>query len=187
MSRLSPGVRRLCVCVRTEQPGFLGHACRVDGSGRLYLEGLPAERLELGFAQPGIDEAVLVTDFIAALHTAADRHGEVGGSGRPGAQRTPVLAAFHVGITRVEGDSLGGPAVIQALELLRDLDRATADRLTSGVLAVGVSDSLFGDIARECGFTQGWIRLATTQAWFRVYDSAPKPGAPVSYTDRRGQ
>jgi hypothetical protein len=170
MAELSPGVRRLCVCVGASQPGLLDAACRSGARGQLYTEHAWDEDVDLGFASPGVDEAKLVSDLIAALHAAA-------GSAL-GGQQYPALAAFHVGITRVEGDFLRGAAVIRICELLKSLaSTAVPGTGGTGQLVVGISSALFEDIGSECGFTEGWRPLAAAGAWFRVYGtngSGPK-------------
>lgn len=159
---LSPGVRRLCVCVGAPQPGLLDAACQSGGFGRLYTEHARDEGVDLGFASPGVDEAKLVPDLIMALHTAA--------AAALTAPQYPALAAFHVGITRVEGDYLRGAAVIRICELLRSLaPRAISRARPTGLLVVGISSGLFEDISSECGFTEGWVPLTAAGAWFRVY------------------
>jgi hypothetical protein len=119
----------------------------------------------MGFASPGVDEAMLVTDLVAALHTAA---AEV--TGAEPAPPGPAVAAFHVGITRLVGDDLGGTAVVRARELLRNLARvASAEAMPKVPLVVGISAGLFDDIGTECGFTEGWNSLAGATAWFRNF------------------
>jgi hypothetical protein len=56
-----------------------------------------------------------VTYLITALRIAATETAEA-----HGIKECPALAAFHVGITRVEGNALRGAAVIRALELTRE-------------------------------------------------------------------
>jgi hypothetical protein len=160
-----PGVRRLCVCVTAPQSGLLDRACRIGGSGRLYREYFAAEGMEMGFASPGVDEEALVTDMVAALRAATTEASTVNGTAH-----APALAAFHVGITRMEGDDLRGAAVTQSQELIRDLASvATSDAEPSGLLVVGLSTSLFHEIGPGCGFTDGWIPLTAAKAWFCIY------------------
>ena len=167
MINVSPGVRRLCVCVGAPQPGLLDTACRIAGFGRLYTENVRAEGHDLGFASPGVDEAALVVDMIAALHAATAQWG-----GASGPACGPALAAFHVGITRVEGDDLRGAAVTRIRELLRNLALAvTSSGEAEEVLVVGISAGLFDDIRAECGFSDAWGPLASAGAWFRVYQA----------------
>jgi hypothetical protein len=163
----SPGVRRLCVCVRAPQPGLLDIVCRTAGFGRLYVEHVLDEGLDLGFASPGVDEATLVTDMITALHTETTRWCTC--SGHAAGARGPTLAAFHVGITRVEGDDLRGAAVTRIRELLRNLTRSVTS--SGEALVVGISAGLFDDIRTECGFGDGWGPLEAARSWFRVYQA----------------
>jgi hypothetical protein len=164
VSSVSPSVRRLCICVDASRPGLLDTACRIGGFGRLYTEHIDAEGLDLGFASPGVDEAVLVTDMIAALRAAAKQEGIADVATRP------TLAAFHVGITRVEGDDLRGDAVTRIRELLRNL--AAAVTVPAQALVVCISAGLFDDIRGECGFSDRWEPLAPARAWFRGYQAA---------------
>ena len=165
MIELSPGVRRLCVCVGAMHPGLLDKACQSSGFGRLYTEHAAEEGVDLGFASPGVDEAILIPDLIGALHTAA---AEASTTSR--APQRPAVAAFHVGITRVEGDCLRGKAVTRIRELVRYLAPTVEHGTGSpGRLVVGISAGLFDDISSECGFGEGWVQLATADAWFRVY------------------
>jgi hypothetical protein len=165
MFNSSPGVRRLCVCVCAAYPGLLDRACRTGGFGRLYTERFATEAVDLGFAAPGVDEAVLVTDLIAALHRAATE----AAAGHPG-MRATVLVAFHVGITRVEGDDLRGSAVTRVVGLVRDLAPVTASGvLPADTLVVGMTVGLFNDIGSECDFCEGWVPMRATAAVCRAY------------------
>lgn len=179
MINQSPGVRRLCVCVVTPYPGLLDSACRTGGLDELYTEYSQAESIEMGFASPGVDEAALVTDLISALHTTAAES-----RGVPVGPDFPVLAAFHVGITRVEGDDLGGAAVARIRELLRYLALIVLpNAMPEVLLVVGISASLFDDIGSECGFAAGWILLARARAWFHSYgpDRSAREGGPTMW------
>lgn len=167
MIRQSPGVRRLCVCVAAPHSGLLYSACRSGGVGGLYTEHIQPEGIDMGFASPGVDEALLVSDLIAALHDA------VGATGVSAAPHCPALAAFHVGITRVEGEDLRGTAVVRIRELLQDLTLASSETIKRVQLRVGISATLFDDIGTECGFIDGWLPLAGANAWFRGYEAPP--------------
>lgn len=155
----------MCVCVNAPRRGLLDSACRVAGFGRLYTEYIRAEGIEMGFASPGVDEAALVTDLIVALRIAAAEAALA-----TGIPDYPTLAAFHVGITRVEGDNLRGAAVIRTLELIRELaPEAAAGPRPGNLLVVGISAGLFDDIGAECGFTADWVQFAAARAWVRGY------------------
>lgn len=131
----------------------------------MYTEHIEDEGLDLGFASPGVDEAALVTDLIAALRvTTAEAKATAD------VLDYRVIAAFHVGITRVEGDNLRGSAVNRVRELVRDLAPTTASDDRSGpLLVVGISAGLFDDISAECGFVDDWVRVAAARAWCRGY------------------
>jgi hypothetical protein len=163
---LSPGVRRLCICVSAPYPGLLARACRAEGVGRLYTERIPAEDADLGFAVPGVDEAVLVPDLISALREAATE-ACAGGEAR---RRRPALVVFHVGITRVEGDDLRGRAVTRLMRLAREIATAAASgTVPVGTLVVGMTAGLFDDIGPDCDFSEGWFPLRASEAWCRVF------------------
>lgn len=134
----------------------------------LYTERFAAEDVDLGFASPGVDEAALVPDLINALYHAAAEAG-TDHAGAP----VPVLAVFHVGITRVEGDGIRGNAVTRITGLLHELTSVTTAAAASGAaLFVGITDGLFDDIRAECDFSEGWMPLhgaMDAKAWFRVY------------------
>lgn len=164
MARSSPGVRRMCVGVLSPYPGLFEHACQAGG-GTLYTERLAAETLDLGFAAPGADEAVLVQDLIRALQRAAAKaavnHPEIGGL---------VLAAFHVGITQVEGDQLRGRAVTRIVELIRELaPNPTSMMQPVGTLIVGITTVLFNDVRSECEFHEDWAKMPASDAWYGIY------------------
>lgn len=162
----SPGVRRLCACVAAPCPGLLQSACRAGGLGSLYLEQLSAESMEIGFASPGVDEPTLVTGLISAMRAAAATML----TGAPDAPPGPALLGFHVGITRVEGDTLGGAAVQRVRGLLNDLALVVSSgRVPRSSLVVGITAGLYQDIGTDCGFTDGWILLAGASAWVRGY------------------
>jgi hypothetical protein len=148
------------VSVSSPHPGFLDRACRTWGGGGLYTEYWAEEGVDLGFASPGADEVELVCDLIAALRTGAVQ----------AAPSAPTLAAFHVGITRVEGDDIRGTAVTRIRQLLSDLAPAlAAGAVPIGVLVVGITAGLFEDIDAERGFGPGWVRLTAARAWCRAY------------------
>jgi hypothetical protein len=169
MIEASPGVRRLCMCVYAPRSGLLDAACHVGRLGAIYTEHVPDEGLDLGFATPGVDEAALVSDTIAALCTVT-----AGRGGSAGAARAPSVAAFHVGITRVEGDNLGGAAVARVRDLLQAITAVAAGK--PAALAVGISTSLFDDIRVECDFGPAWTPLAASGGWFRVFQAAAGHG-----------
>jgi hypothetical protein len=108
-----------------------------------------------------VDEAALIDDLISALHGEAAAH--------PGPQ-APVIAAFHVGITRVEGDSIRGSAVTRIIGLLRDLSPVAVPAAAPvASLVVGISASLYDDISMERDFSAGWLPLPASEAVCRAY------------------
>lgn len=99
-------------------------------------------------------------DLIAALYASA----------MEAALTAPTLVAFHVGITRVEGDEIRGTAVTRIRQLLSDLVPALASgTVPIGVLVVGMTTGLFEDLGTECGFGAEWVRLTAARAWCRAY------------------
>ena len=170
MIKHSPGVRRLCICVAAQHARLLSQVCHTWGSGTLYTEYSDPDGVELGFASPGVDEASLVTDLISALQAASAE--VAGGTAGPS---LPALVVFHVGITRVEGDQLGGSAVVRVRELLGEL---TSVSTAGAMLIVGMSAGLFEDIGLECGFGADWLPLASAKAWYRPFGIG-YPGGPV--------
>jgi len=117
------------------------------------------------YAVPKMGPQALVPDLITALCAATAEVSTV--CGMPPA---PALTAFHVGITRVEGECIKGPAVTRIRDLLRELAPAVASgEVPAGVLMVGISVGLFDDIAGDCDFSEGWIPLTTALAWCRAY------------------
>jgi hypothetical protein len=125
-----PGVRRLCVAAVTSSAGLLAAACELADADRPCLTLDAPDDTEMAFAPPGIHEVAVVTRLIAAMETlTSSRNGACG----------PSMLAFHVGITRIEGDGFGGPAPSRARALLRDPEiRVVA--AGCGQLAVIMSD-----------------------------------------------
>jgi hypothetical protein len=152
-----PGVRRLCVAAVTGAAGLLAAACQLADAGRPCLSLDAPDDTELAFAPPGIHEVAVVMRLIAAVETliAAQRS-------PPG----PAMLAFHVGITRIEGDRFGGPAPSRARSLLRDPDvrAAAAD---CGPLAVILSDGLYADLQGEGLQARQWRPVPAAGAWVR--------------------
>lgn len=162
-------------------PGLLGRACREEGLAALYTEHAAMDCLELGFAAPGVDEVAFVPDLIDVLRRTAAT-----ASVRP--SERPVLVAFHVGITRVEGDYLRGSAVARIVRVIHGLSTAVAARpLHAGGFAVGVTAGLFDDLCFECeSFAgqgpQAWTPMGAAEAWCRTFaqDTSAVPSHPES-------
>jgi hypothetical protein len=151
-----PAVRRLCVATTVQ---------RSSGFYRLYLMTV-AEGIELAFAAPGLDEVSLVTDLITAMREA------VAGDAQPG---RPVLAGFHVGITKVVGEGFGGTGADRTLALIRDpaVLGAAGHGETGARLGVTITAALFEDLRAEGLSGTGWQRISSAGAWFKLFDPAP--------------
>jgi hypothetical protein len=160
-----PAVRRLCIATAAGNAGFLADIQQSEGFYRLYLNSDPAEDVELAFAAPGLDEIGLVTDLIAAIHRTV-----MVATGL----RRPVLAGFHVGITKVIGDDLGGAGADRIRALMQDPAIKTASERTGApaMLAVVVTSALFEDLRAEGLPDIGWESVPTAGAWLRLFDSA---------------
>jgi hypothetical protein len=157
MSESQPGVRRLCVAALTCPPGLLSTACRLRDGSELYLSAQPVDGVEMGFAPPGIHEAAVVRWLTWAVEALCPA--------RPGADE-PAKMAFHVGITKVQGEGFGGAAPLRVRTLLRDpaIHRAVAGCQR---LAVIMSDGLYDDLHTEGLTAQEWRRVPAAGAWVR--------------------
>jgi hypothetical protein len=109
-------MRWLAVCDDSAAgQGIRDSACDALAAAALIREHFPNEGVEPGFTPPGADEVAPVLDLINPLHDAAAVGPAGGGGGREGgggdrtAVGTPVFAAFHVGIMRMEGGDMGVP------------------------------------------------------------------------------
>jgi hypothetical protein len=149
-----------------ETPGLLASIQQSEGFYRLYLMSDPAESVELAFASPGVDEMGLVTDLIAAMHREATM--AIGLS-------RPALAGFHVGITKVVGDGLGGAGADRARALIQDPAIRTASE-RGGVpvpLAVAVTSGLFEELRAEGLPDDGWQCVPAAGAWLKLFRAGP--------------
>jgi hypothetical protein len=156
MSGSQPGVRRLCVAAVTCPPGLLTAACRLRSPSGLYVEAEASDGVEMGFAPPGIHEAAMVRWLIWAVEDLSpDRLANV-----------PAKMAFHVGITKIQGEGIGGPAPLRARALLRDpvIHRAVAD---AKGLAVIMSAGLYEDLRTEGLAVREWRPVPAAGAWVR--------------------
>jgi len=166
LAEYEPAVRRLCIATAAGTPGLLAGILQSEGFYRLYFNSDPAGDVEFAFAAPGLDEMGLVTDLIAALHRKAMM--------ATGLSR-PVLAGFHVGITKVIGDGLGGAGADRIRALLQDpAIRTASERAGSpALLAVAVTSGLFEDLRAEGLPDHGWQSIPAAGAWLKLFDSAP--------------
>jgi hypothetical protein len=157
MSQPQPGIRRLCVAALTSPPGLLTAVCRLRASTGLYLSADGLDGVEMGFAAPGIHEAALVRWLTWAV-------GELCANG-PGA-RTPAKMAFHVGLTKVQGEGFGGAAPLRVRALLRD---PVIHNAVAGChrLAVIMSEGLYDDLHTEGLASRDWRRIPAAGAWVR--------------------
>lgn len=167
MAEHEPAVRRLCIATAAGIPGLLADIQQSEGFYRLYLMPDQVEGVELAFAAPGLDEMGLVTDLIAAIHRTAKLATGL---------RRPVLAGFHVGITKVVGDGLGGAGADRARALMRDPAIKTASERAGkpALLAVVVTSGLFEDLRAEGLPDHGWQSVPDAGAWLKLFDSAPE-------------
>ena len=178
MSEPHPGVRRLCVAA-AGPTCLLTSACESARLGRLCVTLAQRDGMEMAFAPPGIDEVALVTRLITALRHLAARGPDVG---------RPALTAFHVGITRVEGEGFGGEAALRTRALvLNSAIRATA--IDSGRrLALIISDGLYADLRAEGMPGQDWRHIPAAGAWMRCCEARlPDPQGRGYPSDPQGR
>jgi hypothetical protein len=162
-----PAVRRLCIATAAGPRGLLTEIQRSEAFYRLYLTSDPAQGVELAFASPGLDEMLLVTDLITVMHKKA---AEMTGLPRP------VLAGFHVGITKVVGDGLGGTGADRTLALIQDpaIKTASEHAYSPALLAVAITSGLFEELRSEGLADHGWRSVTGAGAWLKLFGSAPE-------------
>jgi hypothetical protein len=136
---------------------LLSTVCRLRDGSELYLSAQPVDGVEMGFAPPGIHEAAVVRWLTWAVEALCPA--------RPGADE-PAKMAFHVGITKVQGEGFGGAAPLRVRALLRDpaIHRAVAGCQR---LAVIMSEGLYDDLHTEGLAAQEWRRVPAAGAWVR--------------------
>jgi hypothetical protein len=147
---------------------LLTSACRATDVDRLWVTVDQNDGTETAFAPPGIDEVAVVTRLIAVLHRLA--------VGKPGVPR-PALMAFHVGITRIEGEGFGGEAPLRTQALLRDPAIRAAAVDSGRALAVIMSDGLYADLRAEGLPGEDWQRMPAARAWLRCCGAGASPEA----------
>jgi hypothetical protein len=162
-----PAVRRLCIATAAGPLGLLTGIQRSEDLYRLYLMSDPAMGVELAFAAPGLDEMLLVTDLIDMMHRTVTVTGGL---------RRPVLAGFHVGITKVVGDGLGGTGADRTLALIQDpaIKTASEDGHPTVLLAVAITSGLFDELRSEGLSDHGWRCITAAGAWLKLFGSAPE-------------
>jgi hypothetical protein len=160
MTEVQPGVRRLCVAAATWPAGLLAVACETGDVGRLCLTVDAQDGTEMAFAPPGVHEAGVVAQLATVME------GLTGGQIRA----SPTIMAFHVGITRIEGDGFGGAAALRARGLLLDPDVRNAAAACPG-LAIVMSEGLYSDLQDEGIPIREWMYLPSAGAWVRCYMS----------------
>ena len=160
-----PAIHRLCVATDAGAPGLLACVQRTEGFYRLYLMSDPATGTEMAFASPGLDEISLVEDLIAAM-----RHEVTAAEGL----RLPVLAGFHVGMTRLVDDGFGGAGADRVRALIADpaIRAALAQASPPALLAVAITVGLFEELRAEGQSDHGWQRIPAAGAWLKFFDSA---------------
>jgi hypothetical protein len=165
-----PAIRRLCVATAvapatTAAPGLLTLIQESGGFYRLYVTPGPEEGIELAFAAPGLDEMSLVADLIDAMRREA-------AAANPA--HWPVVASFHVGMTKVVGEALGGAGADRALALVRDPSvRVAAAAGQLAQLAVVVAAGLFADLRAEGLRDTDWRAVPSADAWLKLFDTVP--------------
>jgi hypothetical protein len=162
-----PGVRRLCIAAITWPADLLLHACQAEDTAQLCLSLDAQDGTEMAFAPPGINEVDVVTRLttVMAELTSARRL-------PPGLARL----AFHVGITRIEGDSFAGSGPSRARALLADPDIRDAAAACPG-LAIIMSDGLYNDLRNEGLSPAEWRSVPVAAAWVRCCFPASRPSA----------
>jgi hypothetical protein len=131
----------------------------------LYLMSDPAEGIEFAFAAPGLDETLLVSDLIVAMQREAAVT-----TGLP----RPILAGFHVGMTRVMGDGIGGAGADRTRALVQDpAIRMASERAgTPALLAVAVTSGFFEELRTEGLSDHDWQPVPAAGAWLKLFDAA---------------
>jgi hypothetical protein len=155
MSEPQPGVRRLCIAALTCPPGLLGAVGRLRDRGRLYFSADRPDGIEMAFAAPGIHEAAVVRWLTAAVADLCPV--------RP-APHGPAKMAFHVGITKIQGEGFGGAAPLRVRALLCD---PVIHAAVAGCprLAVIMSAGLYDDLRAEGLVAQEWRPVPAAGAW----------------------
>jgi hypothetical protein len=160
-----PAIRRLCIAAEAGPPGLLTCVQRTEGFYRLYLMSDPASGVEVAFAAPGLDETSLVTDLIAAMRREIAKTKEL---------RLPVLAGFHVGITKVVDDAFVGAGADRVRALIVDpaIRTALAHASPPAMLAVAITVGLFEELCAEGQSDHGWRRIPAAEAWLKLFGPA---------------
>jgi hypothetical protein len=160
-----PAVRRLCIATASGAARLLTAIQRSERLYRLYLMSDPADGTEFAFAAPGLDETLLVSDLIVAIRRQAAM--------TPGLPR-PVVAGFHVGMTRVIGDGIGGTGAERIRALVQDpAIRIASERVEPpALLAVAVTSGFFEELRAEGLSGQDWRSVPDAGAWLKLFDAA---------------
>jgi hypothetical protein len=163
-----PAVRRLCVAACTGVPGLLTRMQRAGGFYRLFVMSDPDAGTEVAFAAPGLDEMSFMTELIETMREEAATTGD----------GAPLLVGFHVGMTKVVGEGLGGAGADRALALVRDPAVLSAADIAQrppgaahgpGRLAVVVTAGLFAELHAEGLDGTDWQPVPPADAWLRVF------------------
>jgi hypothetical protein len=166
-----PAVSRLCVV--TAGAGIPGPLTAIQRSGsfqRLYLRADPATGTELAVATPGLDEVYLITDLIASIFSQVMK--------TPRLAR-PVVAGFHVGVTRMIGGHFRGQGTMRARAMAwHPAILAACARPAAGAratLAVAITAGLFEELQSEGLPGLDWQHVPAAGARLAVFDSTPEP------------
>jgi hypothetical protein len=172
VAEIEPGVRRLCVGIRADRPGFIASARDAIGANRLYVSADPDDGIEVAIAPPGVDEVGLVRHLVAELSRLVSIDSDL---------REPVIVAFYSGIVRVVDDGFGGAGVARVRGLVRD--RAVGEAADehghargAPVLTVVISDGFFADLSAEGMPSEGWQFFTSVSAWLQSFGSGTPAG-----------
>jgi hypothetical protein len=159
-----PAVRRLCVAACTGAPGLLTRMQRAGGFYRLLVMADPDTGTEVAFAAPGLDEMAFMAELIATMREEAAASGD-----------GPLLVGFHVGMTKVVGEGLGGAGADRALALVRDPAVLFAAGGGDGSvrLAVAITAGLFAEFHAEGLDGTDWQLVPPADAWLKLFSSGP--------------
>ncbi len=147
------------------KPGLLASACLLIEFDRLYVYAFAdaGGGAQLAVAPPGIDEAALAADMVAALRAVSAAELS------PDPTVPPVLA-LHVGIVRVRDEGFAGSAVDRVLSVVHGGgSRESADAAEQPSLLAAITEPLFADLLGEGWPADGWYWQSPADAWMKQY------------------